>query len=72
MTGNARYLQIIEDSFGDRFTEGGTTKNINTMSVFLTPAYVYEKTRNVTYLPWLLVQTGKLLGRPEYIEEAKR
>jgi len=31
----------------------GTTKNINTMVVFLTLAYLYEKTGNRTYLPWL-------------------
>ncbi|KAE8369398.1 Six-hairpin glycosidase-like protein [Aspergillus caelatus] len=38
---------------GLAFTEGGTTKNINTMSAFLTLAYVYEKTGNLTYFPWL-------------------
>ncbi|KAJ5638852.1 hypothetical protein N7528_001242 [Penicillium herquei] len=53
MTGDERLLKIIEDWFADRFAEGGTTKNINTMAVFLTLAYVYEKTGNVTYLPWL-------------------
>ncbi|OOF90079.1 glycoside hydrolase family 105 protein [Aspergillus carbonarius ITEM 5010] len=53
MTGSAHLLQIIEDWFAARFAEGGTTKNINTMAVFLTLAYVYEKTGNVTYLPWL-------------------
>lgn len=31
----------------------GTTKNINTMAVFLTLAYLYEDTGNKTYLPWL-------------------
>ncbi|BAE57376.1 unnamed protein product [Aspergillus oryzae] len=53
ITGQAKYLKIIEDWFAERFAEGGTTKNINTMSVFLTLAYVYEKTGNLTYLPWL-------------------
>ncbi|KKK21379.1 glycosyl hydrolase family 88 [Aspergillus ochraceoroseus] len=53
MTGDAKLLGIIEDWFAARFAEGGTTKNINTMAVFLTLAYVYEKTGNVTYLPWL-------------------
>ncbi|PWY93958.1 family 88 putative glycosyl hydrolase [Aspergillus sclerotioniger CBS 115572] len=53
MTGSSHLLQIIEDWFAARFAEGGTTKNINTMAVFLTLAYVYEKTGNVTYLPWL-------------------
>ncbi|KIV98728.1 uncharacterized protein PV09_09511 [Verruconis gallopava] len=31
----------------------GTTKNINTMSPFLTLAYLYESTRKQSYLPWL-------------------
>jgi unsaturated rhamnogalacturonyl hydrolase len=53
LTGEERLLKIIEDWFAARFAEGGTTKNINTMAVFLTLAYVYEKTGNPTYLPWL-------------------
>lgn len=53
MTGEPSLLRIIEDWFAARFAEGGTTKNINIMAVFLTLAYVYEKTRNVIYLPWL-------------------
>ncbi|QBZ65407.1 hypothetical protein PoMZ_12366 [Pyricularia oryzae] len=53
LTGDESCLKIIEDWFRDRFAAGGTTKNINTMSVFLTLAFVYEKTRNPTYLPWL-------------------
>jgi unsaturated rhamnogalacturonyl hydrolase len=115
MTGDASLLQIIEDWFAARFAEGGTTKNINTMAAFLTLAYVYQRTRNITYLPWLetwaewamhdlrrtryggmqhvtyltdnhqqlwddtlmmtvlpLAKIGKLLGRPEYVAEAKR
>ncbi|PSR80140.1 Six-hairpin glycosidase-like protein [Coniella lustricola] len=53
LTSDAAYLSIIESWFADRFAAGGTTKNINTMAVFLTLAYVYEETRNETYLPWL-------------------
>ncbi|KAK9776406.1 putative Glycosyl hydrolase [Seiridium cardinale] len=53
LTGDEKYLKIIEDWFANRFAAGGTTKNINTMAVFLTLAYVYEKTGNQTYLPWL-------------------
>lgn len=52
LTGDESCLKIIEDWFRDRFAVG-TTKNINTMAVFLTLAYVYEKTHNNTYLPWL-------------------
>ncbi len=53
LTGESSYLKIIEDWFQARFSNGGTTKNINTMAVFLTLAYVYEQTGNQTYLPWL-------------------
>jgi unsaturated rhamnogalacturonyl hydrolase len=53
LTGDAHYLSIIESWFAARFAAGGTTKNINTMAVFLTLAYVYEKSGNQTYLPWL-------------------
>lgn len=53
LTNDTPTLQIIEDWFKDRFAAGGTTKNINTMAAFLTLAYLYEKTGNQTYLPWL-------------------
>lgn len=53
LTGDEKCLEIIETWFANRFAAGGTTKNINTMAVFLTLAYVYEKTKNPTYLPWL-------------------
>ncbi|KAJ5469258.1 hypothetical protein N7539_008876 [Penicillium diatomitis] len=53
LTGDERLIKIMEDWFSARFAEGGTTKNINTMAVFLTLAYLYEKTGNPTYLPWL-------------------
>ncbi|QGI59618.1 hypothetical protein CEK27_001743 [Fusarium fujikuroi] len=53
MTGEDQWLKIIEDWFQARFAEGHKGKNINTMAVFLTLAYVYEKTQNPTYLPWL-------------------
>lgn len=53
LTGDKALLRVIEDWFAARFAAGGTTKNINTMAVFLTLAYVYEHTRNPVYLPWL-------------------
>lgn len=53
LTNDRSILDIITNWFADRFAAGGTTKNINTMSVFLTLAYVYEETGNKTYLPWL-------------------
>src|SRR6201999_3454752 len=114
LTGNASTLATIKDWFTGRLAEG-TTKNINTMAVFLTLACLYEDGGDRTYLPWLdswaewamhelprtkyggfqhmtyleinenelwddtlmmtvmpLAKIGKLLGRPHYIEEAKR
>ncbi|KAG7286673.1 hypothetical protein NEMBOFW57_008984 [Staphylotrichum longicolle] len=53
LTQNPAHLALIESWFRARFAAGGTTKNINTMAVFLTLACVYEKTRNAEYLPWL-------------------
>lgn len=53
LTGDAASLAIIEAWFARRFAAGGTTKNINTMAVFLTLACVYERTRNPDYVPWL-------------------
>lgn len=54
LTGRPDLLAAIEAWFAHQFRDGaGTEKNINTMSVFLTLACVYEKTRNPTYLPWL-------------------
>lgn len=53
LTQDPECLRIIENWFRDRFAAGGTTKNINTMAVFLTLACVYEKTGNRTYVPWL-------------------
>ncbi|KAI6085622.1 Six-hairpin glycosidase-like protein [Hypoxylon rubiginosum] len=53
MTGRPDLLEIIEDWFRKHFEAGSTEKNINTMSVFLTLAHVYEKTQNQTYRPWL-------------------
>ncbi|KAI0475753.1 Six-hairpin glycosidase-like protein [Xylariaceae sp. FL0804] len=53
LTGEERYLGIIEDWFAARFAAGGTSKNINTMAALLALAHVYEKTRRAAYLPWL-------------------
>ncbi|KAL4907896.1 hypothetical protein BDW74DRAFT_166493 [Aspergillus multicolor] len=116
ITGDEALIAIIEQWFATQLAQG-TTKNINTMAVFLTLAYVYEKTRNPSYLPWLdswaewamhelprtphggmahitylsenhhhqqlwddtlmmtvmpLAKIGKILGKQEYIDEAKR
>ena len=52
LTSSPQTLDIITAWFKARFAEG-TTKNINTMSPFLTLAYLYEETRERSYLPWL-------------------
>ena len=52
LTGSKDTLDIIKEWFADRLAVG-TTKNINTMAVFLTLAYLYEETEDRTYLPWL-------------------
>lgn len=52
LTPSSGTLQIIKDWFTARLREG-TTKNINTMAVFLTLAYVYEETGDRSYIPWL-------------------
>ncbi|EFX03063.1 glycosyl hydrolase [Grosmannia clavigera kw1407] len=53
LTNDPAHLTVIEQWFADRFAAGGTTKNINTMAVFLTLACVYERTGNAAYRPWL-------------------
>ncbi|KAK4497243.1 hypothetical protein PRZ48_011693 [Zasmidium cellare] len=50
--GSPKALQIMQNWFKDQLATG-TTKNINTMAVFTTLAYLYEKTGEQTYLPWL-------------------
>ena len=52
-TGDEGMREIIDSWFADRFAEGATTKNVNTMSPFLTLAYRYEETKNPAWLPWL-------------------
>ncbi|WP_434564696.1 glycoside hydrolase family 88 protein [Thermoanaerobacterium thermosaccharolyticum] len=52
-TGNEKALNVINNWFKDRFDEGTTTKNVNTIAPFLTLAYLYEDTKNKRYLPYL-------------------
>ncbi|MGC3995278.1 MAG: glycoside hydrolase family 88 protein [Propionicimonas sp.] len=51
-TGDTRMRDIIDEWFAARLAEG-TTKNVNTMSPFLTLAHRYEETGDRTLLPWL-------------------
>jgi len=45
--------EIMLQWFADRFAAGTPTKNINTMSPFLTLANLYEETGDQSYLPYL-------------------
>jgi unsaturated rhamnogalacturonyl hydrolase len=115
LTGDPKAWDIMIKWFEDRFKEGMPSRNINTVAPFLTLAYLYERTGNRMYLPYLdvwgewvyndlprteeggfqhivynsvndqqlwddtlmmsvlpLAKIGLLLGRPHYVEEAKR
>ena len=52
-TGDEDMLDIVDRWFADRFAEGATTKNVNTMAPFLTLAFRYEESGNPAFLPWL-------------------
>ena len=52
-TGDGDVLAIMLDWFRNRFAAGTPTKNINTVSPFLTLAYLYERTGDETYIPYL-------------------
>ncbi len=52
-TGDDRLRAIIDNWFRDRFAEGSTTRNVNTVCPFLTLAYRYEETRDPRWLPYL-------------------
>lgn len=53
ITGDDNSRAIIEDWFKNRFADGTPTKNINTVSPFLTLAYMQERTGKRSYLPYL-------------------
>lgn len=53
LTGDKHTLNIIKKWFSDRFQEGTTTKNVNTVAPFLTLACLYEDFKDKTYLPYL-------------------
>ncbi|MFT4174461.1 MAG: glycoside hydrolase family 88 protein [Rhodocyclaceae bacterium] len=48
-------IRIVTDWFKNRFAAGTPTKNINTMAAMLTLAYLYERTGNSSYRPYLEV-----------------
>ncbi|SFM01817.1 beta-galactosidase BglB [Pelosinus propionicus] len=53
LTQDEKALCIINEWFTARFAERSTTKNVNTVSPFLTLAYLYEDTKIKSYLPYL-------------------
>lgn len=53
LTGDPRAWDIMIDWFDERIKEGMPSRNINTVAPFLTLAYLYERTGNRTYLPYL-------------------
>lgn len=53
LTGDSALSTIIDDWFAQRFAEGTPTKNVNTVSPFLTLAYRYEETGNPQWRPYL-------------------
>ncbi|WP_240335232.1 glycoside hydrolase family 88 protein [Paraliobacillus sediminis] len=115
LTNNKKALKVVTDWFDNQFKEGLPPKNVNTLAPFLTLAYLYEETKDQTYIPYMekwadwvmyemprtkenglqhmtygpenknqlwddtlmmtvlpLAKIGKLLDRPEYIQEAKK
>lgn len=52
-TGDEAVMQVMLDWFANRFEAGTPTKNINTVSPFLTLANLYEHTGDETYIPYL-------------------
>src|SRR3954469_16009072 len=52
-TGDGHALDIMLGWFRDRFAAGAPTKNINTMSPFLTLANLYERSPDPAWLPHL-------------------
>lgn len=52
-TNDPAALDIMLNWFRDRFAAGTPTKNINTVSPFLTLAYLYEQTGDQTFIPYL-------------------
>lgn len=53
LTKNENVLNIIIKWFDDQFQQPAVEKNVNTMVQMLTLAYLYEETKNPTYLPYL-------------------
>jgi unsaturated rhamnogalacturonyl hydrolase len=68
-TGNNEAKEIIVRWFDDRFAEGTTTKNVNTVAPFLTLAYMYERLGERSYLPYLDVWAEWVMNEMPRTEE---
>jgi unsaturated rhamnogalacturonyl hydrolase len=53
LTEDPKALDIINSWFDDHFAEESTSKNVNTVSPFLTLAHLYEDTKKKSYRPYL-------------------
>ncbi|WP_298327730.1 glycoside hydrolase family 88 protein [Asticcacaulis sp.] len=53
MTSDKKAWDIMINWFEDRFKEGSPSRNINTVAPFLTLAYLFERTGDRRYLPYL-------------------
>ncbi|MDI7776424.1 glycoside hydrolase family 88 protein [Asticcacaulis sp. EMRT-3] len=53
LTGDPKAWEIMTQWFEDRFAEGMPSRNINTVAPFLTLAYLFERTGDRRYLPYL-------------------
>jgi len=53
LTNDQKALKIITDWFNARFEEGVPPKNVNTMAPLLTLAFLYEETKDQTFVPYL-------------------
>ncbi len=53
LTGDAKSWDIMVQWFDARFAEGSPSRNINTVAPFLTLAYLFERTGERRYLPYL-------------------
>ncbi|MBU7591477.1 glycoside hydrolase family 88/105 protein [Metabacillus halosaccharovorans] len=53
LTNDQKALKIITDWFNARFEEGVPPKNVNTMAPLLTLAFLYEETKDHTFVPYL-------------------
>lgn len=53
LTNSQKALDIITEWFKARFEEGVPPKNVNTMAPLLTLAFLYEETKDQTFVPYL-------------------